>query len=97
MAEWGRAADSQTLFPPTRPSKHPHTYCISCLTELIIGVGLVCKLYTWPVSLMLFTMKPQPLFMGMFSDSSDHLREAAFTTSHLAECCETQKYKHNSK
>lgn len=42
-------------------------------------------------------MKLQSLFRGMFSDSSHHLREAAFTTSHLTECCETSKYKYNGK
>lgn len=34
MAAWGRAADSQTWFPPTQPSKHPHTYSTSCLIAL---------------------------------------------------------------
>lgn len=62
-----------------------------------MGVGLMCKPYTWPVSLTLSAMKPQPLFRGMFSDSSHHLREAAFTTSHLTECCKTPKYKYNGK
>lgn len=83
-----RAADSQTGVT----SKHPHTYCTACWTELDTnGSGPMCKLYTQPVSLMLFTTKPQMLFIGMFYDSSEHLREAAFTTSHLTECCETQK------
>lgn len=62
-----------------------------------MGVGLTCTLCTPPASLVLFTMKPQPLFMGMFSDSSDHLREAAFTASHLSQSCETPKYKHNNE
>lgn len=57
----------------------------------------MCKPYTWPVSLTLSTMKPQPLFRRMFSDSSHHLREAAFTALHLTECCETPRYKYNSK
>lgn len=34
VAAGGRAADSQTWFPPTQPSKHPHTYSTSCWIAL---------------------------------------------------------------